>query len=178
MASTDDLWCVLAIDGTYLRVREVRDHFIPAGDLDRFRRHSREGYVGLCPRSSNATDGQAQAPVVWCHYQHHSKSRPPGIPALIYDHGNGMRTAIWWLQKPLPRPKHPDDCWLAKANRRLAYKLSGGQSAKPPSTDPLWLMPPGKLIHRQAHQSTNTFLSVLKPSPWERDAHKRPARQH
>jgi hypothetical protein len=176
MSQPDDLWCILATKNTHLRVFDQRDHYIPAGDIERFRRHAPNGQIGLCPRRSNATDGEAAAPCVWVHYQPSPRTKLPGVPALIIDHG-AMRTAIWWLETPLRREDHPDDSWLRKANMRLHYRMTG-QNSQAPSAQPMWLMPPGDTIHRQPHMSTTAFLKALKPSPWERDAHKRPARTH
>lgn len=146
IAGTDGLLTVDWQDGNR---RETS--WFPVAQPDRWERmlayHYAEGNdprISLVPRRDRHLDNVGESTVLWCRgetgeaWSRLQNFRPR--PSLVFRDGRTCRfTALWWLDKPLPRLADPEKDWLTRANRRLASALKGRMGA----TDPEWLMPCG-----------------------------------
>lgn len=147
------LWAVIAQRPGELILIDFQDgsrreqDYIPVDRPARFERvlpylAERDARVGLVPRIGRHLDGVGDSQVLWVRGETGDSwgrlrdFRP--FPTLVFRDGRSCRyTAVWWLERPLPRDADPSRDWLTRANRRLAKALGGRMLA----SDPEWLMP-------------------------------------
>lgn len=176
------LWSVIADKDDGLLLLDWQDGsrrestYFPAHHSRRFERmlayhveHGNDPKVGLVPRRDRHLDGLAESTVLWASVENPIAVR--GLqafrpqPTLIFKTGRALR-CLWWLDKPLPMKADPDQDYLTRGNKRLAFALKANSR----HADPSWLMPVGELVHADpdARYTARLVVGKLRDAPVRR----------